>query len=368
MSKYSKENPRPAVYYLVSSANANDKLIGRMMITTMIVVYIFAIVGHILPFVDLFSESLLNIYIFEFPVWMTVLPLPIILLWRSKPHKEWQETHKNTMKVPRKSITTKEFTTATYLEIFLSTIIASSLIVINWGGVLWALGPDVREILFTIGVFNLGFRFFHIWMMASLVFIFRFAKLAKVARGAILMLLCFFASLLATMGLQSLLTLLEIPYAIAAAICAILGLIVLRIGCAVTVRLHEVGNFRIISPRKRTFSLETSFRKYSNEELNAHLFEEIIYSRPDLWEFMVLEPDKPIKDSIFIQASYPQATSWPPKFILEISFGNTKTGAKMYRLATVDKNIVLKHIIDYWQKQIIPDVYLWEDVSYILSK
>jgi len=239
MSKYSKENPRPAAYYLVNSANANDKLIGRMMITTMIVVYIFAMVGHILPFVDQFSERLLNIYIFELPVWMTVLPLPLILLFRSKPHKEWQETHENTMKVPRKSITAKEFTTATYLEIFLSTIIASSLIVINWGGVLWALGHDVREILFTIGVFNLGSRFFHIWMMTSLVFILRFTKLAKIAPRAVLMLLCFFASLLATMGLQSLLTSLEIPYAIAAVICAILGLIVLRVGWAVTVRLYE---------------------------------------------------------------------------------------------------------------------------------
>jgi len=132
----------------------------------------------------------------------------------------------------------------------------------------------------------------------------------------------------------------------------------------VIVFLAIVGNFRIIAPRKRTFSLETNFRKYSNEELNVHLFEEIISSRPDLWDFMVLEPDKPIKDSIFIQVNSPQATiSWPPKFILEISLGNTKTGTKMYRLATVDKNIVLKHIIDYWQEQIIPDISLWEDVS-----
>ncbi|MCL2377469.1 MAG: DUF3592 domain-containing protein [Defluviitaleaceae bacterium] len=129
--------------------------------------------------------------------------------------------------------------------------------------------------------------------------------------------------------------------------------------------LALISNFRIIPPRKRTFSLETNLRKYLNEELNVQLFEEII-SRPDLWDFMVLEPDRPIKDSIFIQASYPQATSWPPEFILEISFSNKKTGTKLYRLATVDKNIVLKHIIDYWQKQEIPDVSLWEDVSYIL--
>ena len=131
--------------------------------------------------------------------------------------------------------------------------------------------------------------------------------------------------------------------------------------------LAVISNFRIIPPRKRIFSLETNSKKYSNEEINVHLFEEII-NRPDLWDFMVLEPDRPIKDSIFIQASYPQATSWPPEFILEISFSNMKTGAKMYRLSTVDKNIVLKHIIDYWQEQIIPDVSLWEDVSYILPK
>jgi len=76
-------------------------------------------------------------------------------------------------------------------------------------------------------------------MMASLVFILRFTKLAKITRMAVLVLLCFFASLSVTLGLQSLLTSLEIPYVFAATICAILGLIVLRLGWAVTVRLYE---------------------------------------------------------------------------------------------------------------------------------
>jgi len=160
------------------------------------------------------------------------------LLFRSKPHKEWQEIHKNEMECPRKSLAAKEFATAIYLEIFLFTIISFVPLIINWGAAIVE-SSDVREKLFTIGVFNLGAVFFHIWMMASLVFILRFTKLAKIARGAILMLLCFFASLPVTMGLRLLLTSLEIPYVIAAAICTILGLIVLRVGWAVTVRLYE---------------------------------------------------------------------------------------------------------------------------------
>ena len=130
--------------------------------------------------------------------------------------------------------------------------------------------------------------------------------------------------------------------------------------------LAIVTNFKIFPPPKRTFSMETNFRTYSNEELNAQLFEEILYTRPDLWDFMVIEPNRPIKNCSFLQVSYPQATSWPPPFILEISLGSKKTGAKMYRLTTVDRNIVLKHIIDYWQNQVIPDISSWEDVSYIL--
>jgi len=115
-----------------------------------------------------------------------------------------------------------------------------------------------------------------------------------------------------------------------------------------------------------TFLLETEFRKYTNEEINVLLFEEIINTSSDTWNFMVLEPNQPIQDSIFLQVGAQWAdTAWPFKFNLEIGFGETETGVRLYRFITEDENVVLQYFIDYWQEQIIPDISLWEDVSYI---
>ena len=118
-----------------------------------------------------------------------------------------------------------------------------------------------------------------------------------------------------------------------------------------------------------TFLLETEFRRYANEEINVTLFEEIISSSPDTWNFMVLEPNEPIQDSIFLQVGAQWAdTAWPFKFNLEIGFGETETGVRLYRFITDDENVVLQYMIDYWQAQSIPDISLWEDVSYFLNE
>ena len=109
--------------------------------------------------------------------------------------------------------------------------------------------------------------------------------------------------------------------------------------------------------QERTFSLTTYFRKYTDAEINALLFEEIINSSPDTWDFMVLEPDKPIQDSIFMQVGAPMAHT-DSSFLLEIGFGS-----RLYLLVTEDKNVVLQYMIDYWQEQVIPDISLWEDIS-----
>jgi len=238
MSKYSEDNPHPAVYYLLNNARKNEKLIRNTLWILVAIGVILGIATTIPSLTDPLPEHLLKKLILDIPVWLMVIPLPLILLFKSKPHKEWQETHKNTMECHRKSITAKEFAAVTYLEIFFATIISLAPLIINWGAAIVE-SSDVREKLFTIGVFNLGAVFFHIWTMTALFFILRFTKIAKIARRAVLMLLCFFASLSATLGLQSLLYSLEIPFTLAAAICAFLGLIILRIGCAITARLYE---------------------------------------------------------------------------------------------------------------------------------
>jgi len=115
------------------------------------------------------------------------------------------------------------------------------------------------------------------------------------------------------------------------------------------------------------FSLRTEFREYTNEEINALLLEEIISSDPDLWDFMVLEPNKPIQDSTFIQVGAPiEFTDF--KFVVQIGFGCAETGYRLYHILIEDKNVVIEYIIDYWQEQRIPDISLWEDISYFLNQ
>ena len=112
-----------------------------------------------------------------------------------------------------------------------------------------------------------------------------------------------------------------------------------------------------------TYSLRTNSNEYKNEELSVSLFNEIISGfRPDVWDFMVLSPNKPIKGSTFIQVGAPDETVHF-QFTLEIGFENPKSGLLMYRLYTKDKDVVLRYFIDYWQNRIIPDISLWEDVS-----
>ena len=112
-----------------------------------------------------------------------------------------------------------------------------------------------------------------------------------------------------------------------------------------------------------TFSLRTNYAEFSNNELDASLFENIINSfEPDIWDFMVLSPSKPISGSTFIQVGAPQETV-DFQYTLEIGFSSLESRLTMYRTYTMDKDMVLHCIIDYWKYQNIPDISSWEDVS-----
>ena len=114
----------------------------------------------------------------------------------------------------------------------------------------------------------------------------------------------------------------------------------------------------------QTYSLRTNFDEFTNDELDSSLFDAIINSFcPDVWDFMVLSPNKPIQDSTFIQVGAP-TKNVGFQYTLEISFKNKDNGQTMYRLYTKDKDILLQYLIDYWQEQKIPDILSWEDVSW----
>ena len=113
----------------------------------------------------------------------------------------------------------------------------------------------------------------------------------------------------------------------------------------------------------QAFSLTTNFNEYANEELNETLFDEIISGfDSDIWDFMTLSPEKPITGSTFLQVGAPQEIA-DFQYTLEIGFFDEKSGLKMYRLYSEDRNAVSQIFVDYWREQKIPDISLWEDVS-----
>ena len=139
-------------------------------------------------------------------------------------------------------------------------------------------------------------------------------------------------------------------------IAAIFLLLVFIVGSMSNNRVEE-------SMHELSYSLRTNFHEYTNEELSLSLFDEIISGfSPDVWDFMVLSPNKPINDSTFLQVGAPEEIVHF-QFTLEIGFENPKSGLRMYRLYTKDKDLVLQYFIDYWQNRIIPDISLWEDIS-----
>jgi hypothetical protein len=218
-------------YYLANSARTNGKPIFIFLIIFLVVGIIFAIGRSTSLFASLFSEHLLSEFVVDLPVKAAALIVPTILFIKSKSHKEWQEAHHD---IPK-----KDFTTAIYLEIFIASFVAVPVLFIIWIAAV-LVDPSVIENILTIGVFNLGACFFWIWMMTALIYTLQFTKLANIREGAVLYVVCLFASLWLTVKLQSSLFSAGMP--VAALICAFAGLIVLVVGRAITARLYKNFN------------------------------------------------------------------------------------------------------------------------------
>ncbi|MCL1862230.1 MAG: hypothetical protein FWF78_01540 [Defluviitaleaceae bacterium] len=221
----------PIKSYLAIQLRTHRKSVVIALITILIVGVALAIGRAIPAITNIFSEHMLNEFVVDIPVKLVILTVPIILFFKSKTHKEWQEAHQDIQ------ITKKDFATATYLEIFLSTFVGVPVLFTIWI-VAVLVDHSIIENILTIGVFNLGAGFFLIWMMTALVYTLRFTKLAKINQGAVLLVICLFASLWTTMGLQSLLFSMEMPFAMKAVICMLIGLVVIVIGWSITTKLY----------------------------------------------------------------------------------------------------------------------------------
>ncbi|MCL1926425.1 MAG: hypothetical protein FWF95_04740 [Syntrophorhabdaceae bacterium] len=113
---------------------------------------------------------------------------------------------------------------------------------------------------------------------------------------------------------------------------------------------------------KPTYTLRTNESEYEHSDLSIAGFADYLNRfSPDYWDFMILEPSKPIKGSTFIQVGAPdERTGF--KMTLEIGIFNPNK-IEMYRYYTDNKAEVLHILADYFENQEIPDYKRWKDVS-----
>lgn len=112
-----------------------------------------------------------------------------------------------------------------------------------------------------------------------------------------------------------------------------------------------------------TYSIRTNFKDYSQSIIDAYLLEDIINSfKPGVWDFLVLSPDKPVQGSIFLQVGAPDKSD--NKYVVETVIKTFDNQYKMHRYHTDDKKLVLQYLTDYLEKQQVPDISGWDDVTH----
>ena len=222
----------PIKSYLVKSAKANSKPV-LIALLVFLIVGLILVIGRITPvFKSIFSEHLLRELVVDLPVKAVGLIVPIILMFKNKSHSEWHEAY------PDMPMSKKNFTTAIYLEMFLSALVAVPVLVVIWV-VASLVDPNIVESILTTGVFALGVMFFIPWVMTALIFTLQFTKLLEINDGAVLLFGSVLVAFWLGVGLQSLLFALVVPHALASVICAFIGLIIILIGWKITASLYE---------------------------------------------------------------------------------------------------------------------------------
>jgi len=226
----------PIKHYLVQSLRKNGKWILVAWIGVLIVGLILATIRVFPPITNLFSEHILGEFVVDIPLKLAFIVIPIILFYRSKTHKKWQEDN------PYSPITKKDFTTAIYLEIFLSTFVGIFALVIIWI-VAGLVDPAIIDRILRVGIFSLGEGFLWVWLMATLIYTLQFTPIVKIAQGAVLLSASLLGSLQVVVRLQNIswrlidAVVMPIPLMVVTYISA--GLIILIIGWAITAKLYE---------------------------------------------------------------------------------------------------------------------------------
>ena len=139
----------PIKHYLTQCVRTNGKQLFFAWIGVLIFGLLLVIGRVIHPITRIFSEHILSEFVIDLPLKAAFMVIPLILFYRSKMYKEWQEANPDT------SITKRDFTTAIYFEIFLSTFLGIFALGIIWF-VAGLVDPTIVERILKVGIFGLG--------------------------------------------------------------------------------------------------------------------------------------------------------------------------------------------------------------------
>lgn len=109
-----------------------------------------------------------------------------------------------------------------------------------------------------------------------------------------------------------------------------------------------------------SYVVRTQYATYNDTDIDASLIKDIINSL-DGDDFIVMEPSKPISESSYIQAIADKGE--PDSIIVELRLQYTDQSFRHYSYQTPDMSAVIRMFLDYWDKQKLPDLTTWTDIT-----
>jgi len=248
----------PVKHYLAQSVRTNGKWAFIAWVCTLFVCIILVTIRVLPPVYNLIPFLMDDIFVFNVPPKLAPFAVPLVLIlgnmmcrqepkpdtptekglmfFRGASYKAWQENN------PDIPITKKEFATALYLEIFLSTFFGVFALGIIWT-VAGLLDPTVFEHIFRNGIHVLGVVFLWVCLATTMFYTLQFSPLKKIANGGLLLIISLFGSLQVAAWFQNnswpLIDDTGISIPLVFTVFTLIGLIFLVIGSVITALLYK---------------------------------------------------------------------------------------------------------------------------------
>jgi len=129
----------------VQSISTNGKLVLLVLLGTLMVGVAISLIGLIPE-----HQELVSLLISDLPAKITIMAVPIILILKSKTYSEWCSEFSNI------TITKKDFLNASFLELFLSSMLGIPVLTIIWT-IAYFVSPGIVDMNEGIGVIGGAF-------------------------------------------------------------------------------------------------------------------------------------------------------------------------------------------------------------------